>query len=156
MAWNTPKVSVENIEVYSSDINLNTDNIESDLILLEALSTTANTALNIIAGVGTTFVTTAINLAAAVTNTDLVATPGVSNHLEIYEVYLRSGGSGTVTLQDESSDLTGIMPVGTNDLIFLPKGILPRFVLPTNEAFQVDSTADAALDGYIISATVAD
>jgi len=34
MSWNTPQLTVENVELYASDINLNTDAVESDLILI--------------------------------------------------------------------------------------------------------------------------
>jgi len=34
VVWYTPQASVENIELYASDVNLNTDKVESDLVVI--------------------------------------------------------------------------------------------------------------------------
>ncbi|HUT58868.1 MAG TPA: hypothetical protein VNA25_13560 [Phycisphaerae bacterium] len=36
MAWYTPQASIENVELYASDVSLNTDQIESDLRVMHA------------------------------------------------------------------------------------------------------------------------
>lgn len=142
-----------NVDANTQRVAIATDDINLAAIKIATEATKA--AVEALADTGLTFETDPIDVTAAVP-VQLIAAPGAGKHLEIYEIYLRSGISGTVLFQDDGgTNFTGVMPVGTNDLVFMPWRDKPRYICGTNKKFEAD-IVDATLKGHIIYVDVTD
>jgi len=99
MAWYTPQLSIDNIELNVSDIALNTDQVESDLILLETLHTATNSDLVVQHGLTT------------ITNSDLILleTLHTATNTDLDAIVAALAGTGktyTRVAIDEAADQT--------------------------------------------------
>ena len=137
MSWNTPKASINNIEIYSSDIDLNTDNVESDLVVQHGLTNITNSDLILLETLSTA------------TNSDLVVQHGLTNITNsdlvvIHDIIssglpthgtLASGSDGYVTIVTAPARITHYMHVAVGDngtIISLDGGSTDHFSIPAN------------------------
>ena len=134
MAWNTQKVNIENIELHTSDIDLNTDNIESDLVVQHELTTITNSILT-----NTPVNASGQNLVCTVANSD-------------YSVEVVAGASYLTTAEDGRIYL-GISdaidtPAPANILWTVPAGVTMPITIPSGTALHYYS-GTALVEGRI-------
>tara|TARA_Y100000310_G_C20400419_1_gene677147 strand:+ start:326 stop:775 length:450 start_codon:yes stop_codon:yes gene_type:complete len=148
MTWYTKQTNIGNIEVSVSDIDLNTDNIESDLVVLHNKSPEL---LNANKAYFSSDVT-----ALSDVQTQLIASGGAGTQVWVYGYEFHADAAGTYKLESSSTALTGVMPIGTNGGVARDATILdcPIYKCATNEAFNITTTTSrvyGSVNGFIVT-----
>jgi hypothetical protein len=135
-------------------VELATEDKQDDQITLQ---TSALAALDDLAGTNVIYTTTAIAVIADQTNAMIgPAAPAAGSGLAVHSIYIRSGALGTFMLHDDADVAwTGTMPMGTNDLFFIPFNKQAHFTTSDEQRLQIDNLeAGVTANGFVITSEV--